>query len=87
MKYALALIHFPLIPAVLGHGYLAFVEIDGQSYSGPRPLDAPQVDTDHVIRQVNTQEPVRNATFQNMSCGPGAAIITASKSAIGKLFL
>lgn len=83
MKFTLALasLSASLLPSVLGHGHMTTLTVDGKDYTGPVPNAAP---IDSVIRQINSINPIDDVTSSAMSCGNGAANVTATQSAAGK---
>lgn len=77
MKHVLVLICASLLPSALGSGYLLTISVDGVSYTGTGAGDS-------VIRQVNSPNPIKDPSSVDMSCGPGAANVTANGSARGE---
>ena len=59
------------LPALVSaHGYVNKVTIDGTVYQGNAVGTTPT--TASVIRQVNTNSPIKGATNADLSCGAGA---------------
>ena len=69
-----------LAPSVLAHGWLSTISIDGTTYTGPSPDDAPTKDT--VIRQVADVSPVKGATNPDMVCGLSASLANKQATAM-----
>lgn len=82
MKFTLVLSSLSLLPFVLGHGHMTTLTVDGKDFTGPLPNGK---SIDSVIRQINNIEPVKKINSDDMSCGFGAANLTASQSAPGEL--
>ncbi|KAF9218894.1 hypothetical protein BS17DRAFT_475740 [Gyrodon lividus] len=62
-----------LLPALVSaHGYVAQVTIDGTVYKGNPVGTTPTVDS--VIRQVNSNSPVKGASNPDLNCGAGAQL-------------
>lgn len=68
-----------LAPSVIAHGWLSTISIDGTTYTGPSPDDAPTKDT--VIRQVSDVSPVKGATNPDMVCGLSASLANKQATA------
>jgi len=69
---AFAVLSLLLPTLVSAHGYVAQVTIDGTVYKGNPVGTTPTVDS--VIRQVNTNSPVKGATNPDINCGAGAQL-------------
>ncbi|KAG8904198.1 hypothetical protein FRB99_002101 [Tulasnella sp. 403] len=76
----LAVFSLSFAPAVLAHGHLKKITIDGTDFPGPEP----QQQLDSAIRMVDTSDPVKDVNGPDMSCGAGAANRTATLSADAK---
>ena len=62
-----------LLPALVSaHGYVNKVTIDGTVYQGNSVGTTPTISS--VIRQVNTNSPVKGATNPDINCGAGAQL-------------
>ncbi|KZV75253.1 lytic polysaccharide monooxygenase [Peniophora sp. CONT] len=79
MLFALASLAL-LAPSVIAHGWLSTISIDGTTYTGPSPDDAPTKDT--VIRQVSDVGPVKGATNPDMVCGLSASLANKQATAM-----
>ncbi|KIJ33027.1 lytic polysaccharide monooxygenase, partial [Sphaerobolus stellatus SS14] len=77
MKYTTTFVALAvaLFPSVLGHGFLASVEIDGKVYQGNNPdfVQSPSQQIDSPIRLVDMINPVKGATNPAVNCGSNAA--------------
>ncbi|KAG8892047.1 hypothetical protein FRC01_014377, partial [Tulasnella sp. 417] len=71
-----------VIPSVLAHGRVKSVTIDGKVYEGPQINNSGNIDS--VIRTITDVSPVQDVNSDNMSCGQGAAKVTAPLSATAK---
>ncbi|KAG9029192.1 hypothetical protein FS837_003607 [Tulasnella sp. UAMH 9824] len=71
-----------VIPSVLAHGRLKSVTIDGKTFEGPQINNSGSLDS--VIRTITDVSPVLDINSDNMSCGQGAAKVTAPLSATAK---
>lgn len=62
-----------LLPALVSaHGYVNKISIDGTVYQGNSVGTTATIQS--VIRQVNTNSPVQDATNPNLNCGQGAQL-------------
>ena len=62
-----------LLPALVSaHGYVNKITIDGTAYQGNSVGTTPTISS--VIRQVNTNSPVKGATNPDINCGAGAQL-------------
>ncbi|KAG8993025.1 hypothetical protein FRB90_000809, partial [Tulasnella sp. 427] len=79
---ALSISTLSFLPSVLAHGRLRSVTIDGKVFEGPQISNSGSIQS--VIRTINDVSPVLDVTSDNMSCGQGAAKLTAPLSADAK---
>lgn len=70
------------IPSVLAHGRLKSITIDGKTFEGPQINNSGKIDS--AIRTITDVSPVLDINSDNMSCGQGAAKVTAPLSADAK---
>ncbi|KAG8992684.1 hypothetical protein FRB94_011382 [Tulasnella sp. JGI-2019a] len=71
-----------LAPTALAHGHLNSIAVDGTTYPGPQ-IGTPLAGGSS-IRMINSMNPVKDITSDDMSCGNGAANVTATQSAAVK---
>lgn len=72
-SYALAA---TLISSVLGHGWVQTIQVDGQTFSGPRPSQLDSNPPSSAVRQISNNGPIlaTNVNSADMACGIGAKV-------------
>ncbi|KAG9037092.1 hypothetical protein FRB95_006947 [Tulasnella sp. JGI-2019a] len=79
MFSTIVIVALSLVPTALAHGHLSSVVVDNTTYPGPevnQPLSGGS-----AIRMINSVDPIKDVTSDDMSCGNGAANVTATQTA------